>query len=180
MDEIRERLREQTRNRHRKLLIGFVVIIILVLCVVFFEKNISMRPTDVTIMKSEISEEKAIFIPLKKLDTNIIAVKTTDGSFRLAFDDCTGCYYQFGTHATFENNADNTGLICKNCKNEIMYEEMGFLPEESMPIPISETEITVLDDQFIIPAEYLESKKSDLEQMRKGKAVNNYSENTSK
>ena len=139
-----------------------------------------MRPTDITIIKSEISEEKAKFIPLPKLDTNIIAVKTTDGGYRLAFDDCTGCYYQFGKHSGFENNSDNTGLICKNCQSEVMYEEMGFLPEESMPLPISETEITVLEDQYIIPASYLEEKKQQLEQLRKGKGVNNYSENTSK
>ena len=39
------------------------------------------------------------------------------------------------------------------------------------------SEIESLDDRFVLRAEYLESKKAVLEELRKGKAVNNYSEN---
>lgn len=180
MDSVRERVNEHSKNRRKKLLFGVIAVVILISVAFLLENQINSKPTEVTIMKSEISEEKAVFIPLKKLDTNIIAVKATDGSYRLAFDDCIGCYHQFGKHFSFKNNSDNTGLICKNCKSEVMYDEMGYLTEESMPYPIAEVEITSLEDRFIISAEYLEGKKQALEEMRRGKLVNNYSENPNK
>lgn len=180
MDEIRSRVSEQNTARKRKYLIGFIAIAVLIIFAVLFEKNINSKLQDITIMKSEVSDEKAVFIPVKKLDTNIIAVKINDGSYRLAFDDCTGCYLQFGKHGQFENNSDNTGLICQSCESEVMYEEMGFLPEESMPYPIIESEIVSLEDRFVLPADYLEAKKLTIEEMRKGKIVNDYSENPNK
>lgn len=180
MDEVRVRVKSQYKYNKKKLLIGIIAVAVLVTCAVLFEEKINSKISDVSIIKNEISDEKAVFIPLDKLDTNIIAVKLSDGGYRLAFDDCTGCYYTTGKHGQFENNSDNTGLICKNCKSEVMYEEMGFLPEESMPYPIIESEIISLDDRFVIPAEYLESKKTVLTDMRKGKAVNDYSENPNK
>lgn len=177
MDAIRDRIKEQAKSRRRKLLFGIIAVIVLIIIAVVIEANINRRPTDIIIEKSSISEEKAEFIPLKELDTNIIVVKATDGSYRIAFDDCIGCYIEYGVHGQYKNNSDNTGLICKNCKNEVMYDEMGYLPEESMPYPISEVEITSLDDRFVISADYLEEKKLVLEKYRKGDFVNNYSEN---
>ena len=98
----------------------------------------------------------------------------------MAFDDCIGCYHQFGKRAGFKNNSDNTGLICNNCKSEVMYDEMGYLTEESMPYPIAEVEISSLEDRFVISSEYLMGKKQALEEMRSGKLKNNYSENPEK
>lgn len=180
MDNIRNRVNENIKSNRRKMLLGLIAIAILIAVAVLLENNINSKPTDVTIMKNEITEEKAKFIELSELDTDIIAVKATDGTYRLAFDDCIGCYYRFGKHARFDNNADNTGLICQNCKSEIMYDEMGFLPEESMPYPIAESEIQSLEDRFVIPADYLAGKKQVLEEMRKGKLKNSYSENPNK
>lgn len=180
MDTARSKVKEHSKIRNRKLLFGLIAVVILITLVLWVEEQINSIPKDVTIMKNEISEEKAAFIPLKKLDTNIIAVKATDGSYRLAFDDCIGCYYQFGKHEKFKNNADNTGLVCNNCKSEVMYDEMGYLPEESMPYPIAEAEIISTEDRFVIPAEYLEIKKQELQEMRSGKLVNMYSENPNK
>lgn len=180
MDNVRNRVNENAKSRKKKVLLGIIAIAFVITIATLLENNINSKPTDVTIMKNEISDEKASFVELKELDTNIIAVKATDGTYRLAFDDCIGCYYQFGKHAAFKNNSDNTGLICQNCESEVMYDEMGFLPEESMPYPIAESEITVLEDRFVIPADYLEGKKQVLTEMRKGKVINNYSENPNK
>ena len=177
MDSVRDRVKEHGKNRNKKLLFGLIAVIILVIVAVTLENRINSKPQEVTIYKNEITDEKAVFIPIKQLDTNIIAVKAIDGSYRLAFDDCKGCYEQFGVHGKFENNADNTGLICDNCKSEVMYDEMGYLPEESMPLPISEVEIQSFDDKFVISADYLEGKKEMLTQLRSGKRFNKYSEN---
>lgn len=180
MDSVRNRVKEHKKIRDKKLLFGLIVVVILIIIAVALENRISSKPTEVTIYKNEITDEKAIFIPLKQLDTNIIAVKAVDGSYRLAFDDCIGCYQQFGVHGKFKNNSDNTGLICDDCKSEVMYDEMGYLAEESMPYPIAEVEIESLDDRFVISADYLETKKQALLEMRSGKVKNQYSENPNK
>ncbi len=177
MDNIREKVSEQNKTRKSKLIIGLAALVILVICAFLVEQNINIRLTDMVVKKSSISEEKAQFIPLRQLDTNIIAVKLSDGSYRLAFDDCTGCYSQFGKHGKFKNKEDNTGLICKNCKSELSYEDMGFLTEESMPYPIYETEIETDEERFILSVEYLSKHKAIFSELRKGKAINPYSEN---
>lgn len=177
MDNVRRKINEQNKNRQKKILLGLIALIILVAAAIMIERSINMKVVDITIVKSEISDEKATFIPLRQLDTNIIAVKLGDGSFRLAFDDCTGCYTLYGKHGKFKNNDDNTGLICKNCKSEVLYEQMGFLPEESMPYPIDRPEITETEDSFILTQDYLEKHKQILETKRNGKG---YSENSVK
>ena len=103
MDAIRDRIKEQAKNRRRKLLFGIIAVIVLIVIAVVIEANINRRPTDIIIEKSRISEEKAEFIPLKELDTNIIVVKATDGSYRIAFDDCIGCYIEYGVHGQYKN-----------------------------------------------------------------------------
>lgn len=174
VDKVRNRLDEARKSRNRKLLIGVLAVVFIMMCAFSVERNISNRIEDVSIDKSNITDEKAIFIPLKKLDTDIIAVKTQDGSYRLAFNDCTGCYYESGKHGRYKNNADNTGLVCDTCGSEVIYEDMGFLTEESMPYPIAETEIMSDEDSFVIPAEYLSVKKQILEGLRSGKIENEY------
>ncbi|MBQ3022325.1 MAG: DUF2318 domain-containing protein [Clostridia bacterium] len=180
MDSVRNRVKEHRKIRNKKLLFGVIAVIILIIVAITVENRISSKPTEVTIYKNEITDEKAVFIPVKQLDTSIIAVKTIDGSYRLAFNDCIGCYQQFGVRGKFKNNSDNTGLICDNCKSEVMYDEMGYLAEESMPYPIPEVEIESLDDKFVISADYLEAKKQALLEMRSGKVKNQYSENPNK
>lgn len=180
MDNVRKKITEQNKNRQRKILLGLIAIIIVVVAAIMIERSINMKVVDVTITKSEISDEKAVFIPLRQLDTNIIAVKLTDGSFRLAFDDCTGCYTLYGKHGKFENNEDNTGLVCKSCKCEVLYEQMGFLPEESMPYPIEKPEIIETEDSFILNKDYLEKHKQILETKRNSKGINLYGGKTVK
>lgn len=158
MDNIREKVKEHSRNRNKKYFIALVVLVIVVAFVVMIEKNISMSVTDVTISKAKITESKAIFVPVKQLDTNIIAVKLSDGSYKLAFDECTACFAQYQKRYGFKNNADNTGLVCKKCKSEVVYEEMGYdTIDLAIPYPIFEHEITVTDDSFVLPKEYLEN-----------------------
>ncbi len=183
MDSVRAKLNENNKNRQMKIIIALITVIILIIVAILLELQINSQIDDVVIMKKDISEEKAVFISLKELDTNIIAVKSSDGKYKLAFDDCTGCYSLHGIHSGFKNNNDNTGLICKNCKSEIMYDEMGFLPEQSMPLPITinaSEGISIYEDKIVISAEYLENMKENFSQMRVGKSLNSYRENPNK
>ena len=170
-EDARKRLREQGRITRGKILIGLIALAVIIFASVMIEKNINGKITDVTIKKSSITDRKAVFIPIKQLDTNIIAVKASDGTYRLAFDDCIGCYYQYGKHSGFKNNKDNSGIVCKTCGCEIFYDDMGFMSEECMAYPVAESEIESDDDYFVIPAHYLEAKKSILESWRSGSLV---------
>lgn len=178
LDNIREKINEHNKNRQRKLLVGLIAVIILIICAILIERSIGAHITDITIEKSGISDKKAKFIPLRQLDTNIIAVKLSDGSYRLAFDDCTGCYSQYGKHANFKNNEDNTGIICKNCKSEIAYEDIGYdAGDVIIPYPIYESEIVVKEDSFVLSKEYLEKHQLIFEELRQRKGRNQNAEN---
>ena len=183
MDNIRDRLDQNNKNRRIKFLIALLILFVLASGIVMLEVNIYNNIKDITIMKENISDEKATFISVKPLDTNIIAVKSSDGKIKLAFDDCTSCYNQFGKHYKFKNNKEKTGLICKNCKEEVMYDSMGFVPEGCMPFPIAvevESGIRNFDDRIVISATYLERMKEELSQLRTGKPMNFYRENPNK
>ncbi len=171
MDNVRERVKEQNHSRNRKILLGIIAIVVIAFIAVLLESTINKRIEDIVIQKSDVTEEKAIFISAKKLDTQIIAVQATDGTYRLAFNDCMGCYYETGKHGKYKNNSDNTGLICDTCNTEVMYDDMGFLTEETMPYPIAEMEIISDEEKFVIPEDYLQVKKQILEDMRAGKSM---------
>ena len=66
MDTARSKVKEHSKIRNRKLLFGLIAVVILITLVLWVEEQINSIPKDVTIMKNEISEEKAAFIPLKK------------------------------------------------------------------------------------------------------------------
>ena len=172
MDNVRERVKEQKNLRNKKFQFGIIIIVIIAFFAFLLESAINKRIDDIVINKSDITEEKAIFISAKKLDTQIIAVQATDGTYRLAFNDCMGCYYETGKHGKYKNNADNSGLICDTCNTEVMYDDMGFLTEETMPYPIAEMEIISDDEKFVIPEDYLQVKKQILRDMRAGKSTN--------
>ncbi len=168
MDNIREKVREQNRNRHKKILLGVIALAIIAIIAFMIEKNISRNITDVTIHKSDISDAKASFIHIKQLGTDVITVKLTDGSYRLAFNNCKGCYMQYGKEAHFKNNASNTGIICKNCKSEVAYEEFGYdSGDVAIPYPIYENEILVNEDSFVLTADYLTKHKLIFEELIK-------------
>lgn len=179
MDHVRKRMKEYNKSRQLKIVVGLIAFVAVVVCAILVERSISMQIKDFTVKKSEISEEKAVFIPLKPLKTNIIAVKTGDNDYRLAFDECQRCYLQYGKKSGFKNNENNTGLICKNCKGEVRYEQMGF-GEDTMPYPIYINEIIENEDNFILTKEYLESHKQIFKDFKNGTLGNPYSPNNTK
>ena len=173
MDNVREKVKEQNRNRHGKMIVGLVLLVAVIVAAIMIEKSIDMNITEITIVKNDISDEKAEFIPIKQLDTSVIAVKLTDGSYRLAFDDCKGCYIQYGKHARFRNNESNTGIVCENCKNEVAYEDIGYdSGDVVIPYPIYENEILNNEESYVLTVDYLEKHKRILEELRLGKGMN--------
>ncbi len=178
MDNVRERITELNKAKQKKLIIGIIAVALIIVLAISIEKTISMRVTDFTINKNDISET-ATFIPLKSLGTNLIAVKLSDDDYRLAFDACTGCYVTEHKGYGFKNNKNNSSLVCMNCGYEIFYEEMGF-GENAMPYPIYINEISETAESFTLTEDYLEQRKILFEQFEEGNTINSYSENPSK
>ena len=99
MDNVRERVIEHRRLSRKKVLLGFILIVMLIFAAVLIENWLAENPTptDVVIKKDKISEGNALFVKVDALDTNIIAVKSEDGDdykYSFVFDDCEGCYQQ--------------------------------------------------------------------------------------
>lgn len=167
-DKTSLRLEENRHQIFRKAVLGVIFVLVILVAALMIETHISGVIKDFTVKKSSITDEKATFIPLKQLDTDIIAVKASDGTYRLAFNDCTRCYYQEGKHKRFTNNNSEDGLVCENCGCEIKYDDIGFVTEEGTPYPIAESEIISDKENFTLTADYLKNKKLILESWRNG------------
>lgn len=176
MDNVRERVIEHRRLSRKKVLLGFILIAMLIFVAVLIENWLAENPnpTDVVIKKDKISVGNALFVEVDALDTNIIAVKTEDGDdfkYNFVFDDCEGCYQQYGKHFSYRVNDDKTGIVCKNCGHGAAFEEMGFVAEDCHPIMIHPQDVIDNGDSFVFTAEYLQEKQTELEDKRSGKAM---------
>ena len=58
MDNVRNRINENAKNRNKKILLGIFTIIFVIMSAILLENNINNKPKDVTIMKNEISKLK--------------------------------------------------------------------------------------------------------------------------
>ncbi len=176
MDNVRERVIEHRRLSRKKVLLGFILIVMLIFAAVLIENWLAENPTptDVVIKKDKISEGNALFVKVDALDTNIIAVKSEDGDdykYSFVFDDCEGCYQQFGKHFSYHVNDDKTGIVCKNCGHGAAFEEMGFVAEDCHPVMIHPQDYIDNGDSFVFTSEYLKEKQTELENKRNGKAM---------
>lgn len=176
MDNVRERVIEHRRLSRKKVLLGFILIVMLIFVAVLIENWLAdnPNPTDIVIEKDKISEGNALFVEVEALDTNIIAVKTEDADgykYSFAFDDCEGCYQQFGKRFSYRVNDDKTGIVCKNCGHGAAFEEMGFVAEDCCPVMIHPQDVVDNGDSFVFTAEYLKEKQTELEDKRSGKAM---------
>ena len=178
MDNVMKKVNERRKMSYRKIILGAVLLIMLVLVAVLVERWLASNkaPTDIKIKKSEIPEGTALFIKVDALDTNIIATKVESGDeykYSFVFDDCEGCYQQYGKHYSYKINSDKTAIECKKCGHGPAFEEMGFLAEDCCPVMIHPQDFEDKGEYFLFTAEYLEKKQDELEYKRSGKAMVN-------
>ncbi len=150
-----------------KVILGVLALAVIVVGAFSVEKAIGNTVRDVNIKKSALSADKVVFRSVKPLDTKIMAVLASDGTVRLAFDDCLSCYYNEGVRAHFKDTG--TSVICDNCGCETLYDDMGLLSYECTPYPILNDYIIEDDTTVEIRSDFLEECKDMLTLLRSGK-----------
>ena len=159
--------KENKRFPYFKIFLGLLCILAVVLVALLVEKNIKSAVKDVTINKSSVSSESVRFTNVKPLSTKIMSVRASDGSYRLAFDDCLSCYYNEGVRAHFTDTG--VSVVCDNCGCETFYDNMGLISDECTPIPILSDYIIETADSITVPKDFLERAKEMLDVLRIGK-----------
>jgi uncharacterized protein YcfL len=111
----------------------------------------------VEIIKSEISN-KAKFYPYESagIKMEILALKASDGSIRIAFNTCQVCYSSGKGYYVQEGNE----LVCQNCGNRFNADMVGKTRGGCNPVPISDT--SKVDDgaKITIDKNFLDKNKA--------------------
>lgn len=149
-----------------KLFLGLLCVLAIVLGAFLVEKAIGSAVKDVTIDKADIGETVR-FINVRPLSTKIMAVRASDGSCRLAFEECLSCYYNEGVRAHFTDTGKS--VVCDNCGCETFYDDLGVLSDECTPIPILSGYVTEDETAITVPKDFLERCKEVLDVLRIGK-----------
>lgn len=107
---------------------------------------------DIVIQSNEI-DDTAKFYPaiIDGLEIEVIAVRALDGTIRTAFNTCQSCYT---SGRGFFVQQDNV-LICNNCGNQFIFDQIEKTNGACNPVPITESVKTVTEDTITIPQEYL-------------------------
>lgn len=162
-----EETSEAKRFPYFKIFLGLLAIAVIIFGAFSVEKAIGETVRDVNIKKSSLSADKVTFRGVKPLDTKIMAVIASDGTVRLAFDDCLSCYYNDGVRAHFKDTG--TSVVCDNCGCETLYDDIGILSYECTPYPILNDYIIEDDTTVEIRSDFLEECKDMLGVLRSGK-----------
>lgn len=106
---------------------------------------------------SELSETaKFYYITVENTRMGVVAVKTSDGKIRTAFNTCQVC--NGAPKAYFEQSEDT--LQCQNCGNQFPMNRVEVEAGGCNPIPIFEKDKTVTDESITISYETLKENKN--------------------
>ncbi len=158
--------KQTKRFPYFKIFLGLLCVLAVVLIALMLERTIGSSVKDVVIDKAKVTDG-AYFKNVRPLSTKIITVRASDGSYRLAFDDCLSCYYNDGVRAHFSDTGES--LVCDNCGCETFYDDLGLISDECTPIPILAEYITSDDETITVPKAFLERCKEMLDVLRIGK-----------
>ncbi len=164
---INEEANEKKRFPFFKLLLGIIAVAAIIFGAVAVERNIDKTVRDVNVNKSALSSEKVTYFSVKPLNTRIMAVKASDGTVRLAFEECLSCYYNNGVKSKYADK--NGSVVCSNCGCVTYYDDMGVLSYECTPYPILSDYIIEDDHTITVPKDFLEECLNMLEVLRSGK-----------
>lgn len=84
-------------------------------------------------------------------DMEIIALTTSDGSIRTAFNTCQVCYSSGKGYYKVEENS----LVCQNCGNTFGFDDIAVTRGGCNPVPITEEERAEQDGNLVISGSYL-------------------------
>ncbi len=107
---------------------------------------------DLVIPVSDITDKPSFFpAEVDGIKLEVLAVKTSDGVIRTAFNTCQVCYGS--PQAYFEQNGDY--LVCQNCGNRFAMTQVEVESGGCNPWPIFPEDKTVDSENITITNEYL-------------------------
>ena len=108
---------------------------------------------DLVIPAGELSE-KATFYPYEAdgIKMEVLALKTSDGKVRTAFNTCQVCY----SSGRGYYELDGTTLVCQNCGNRFAAEQVEQEQGGCNPVPITPEYKEEKDGNIVISKEFLQ------------------------
>ncbi len=105
-----------------------------------------------TIPVSDLTESAAFYpVNVDGTEMEVIAVKTSDGKIRTAFNTCQVCYDSGNGY--YKQEGDK--LVCQNCGNSFTMDQVGESAGGCNPWPILESDRTLTDDEIQISYDFL-------------------------
>ena len=105
-----------------------------------------------TIPVSDLTESAAFYpVNVDGTEMEVIAVKTSDGKIRTAFNTCQVCYDSGNGY--YKQEGDK--LVCQNCGNSFTMDQVGETAGGCNPWPILESDRTLADDEIQISYDFL-------------------------
>lgn len=134
-------------------LVALLVAVFIVMMLLEGAEKDAQTEGNIEILKEEITE-KASFYSYEMDGTalEVMAVKATDGTVRTAFNTCQVCYSS--GRGYYKQNG--TYLVCQNCGNAYISDEVELMTGGCNPVPIMESDKTETSDKIIISRELLE------------------------
>ena len=116
-------------------------------------EEVSISSGDSLTIPVEELTENASFYPVNVDGTEmeVIAVKTSDGTIRTAFNTCQICYDSGNGY--YKQEGDK--LVCQNCGNSFTMDQVGETAGGCNPWPIQESDRTLADDEIQISYDFL-------------------------
>ena len=107
---------------------------------------------NLTIPADELTENTAFYpVNVDGTEMEVIAVKTSDGTIRTAFNTCQICYDSGNGY--YKQEGDK--LVCQNCGNSFTMDQVGETAGGCNPWPILESDRTLADDKIQISYDFL-------------------------
>lgn len=105
-----------------------------------------------TIPVNELTEDAAFYpVNVDGTEMEVIAVKTSDGTIRTAFNTCQICYDSGNGYYKQEDDK----LVCQNCGNSFTMDQVGETAGGCNPWPILESDRTTTDSEIQISYDFL-------------------------
>lgn len=112
-----------------------------------------VRGSDLVIEANEIGTEASyIDYDANGTTVQVLAVRASDGSVRLALNTCQVC--NGSPYAYFEQDGDS--FVCQNCLNRFASTDVGKVSGGCNPVPVAEDVYTEQDGTMTIPSAFLE------------------------
>ena len=91
-------------------------------------------------------------VPLDGISVELLAVRASDDSVRVAFNTCRTCYSSGLGYFVW----DNDKLVCQNCDSSFTSDEVGLEFDDHKPWPILEGDKHTLENEVLIHVDFLQ------------------------